>query len=253
MKAHDTSALEEALGHKFERTELLRLALTHRSHAHENEARDAEAARRDNEQMEFLGDAVLGLVTSRELVDRYPSLSEGELSKLRAHLVSAARLAEAAEALDLGAYLRLGRGEEKSGGRRKAALLVDALEAVLAALYLEAGLEAARVFIVERLIEPQLRRLEEPGKGVRALTDFKSALQEFLQAQQKTQPVYVVVEEEGPEHQKTFTVEVRIHSHGSRKPEHVSRAQGPTKKKAEQLAAKRALDHLRAAPESTPE
>lgn len=253
MKAHETGALEQALGHKFGRTELLRQALTHRSHAHENEAGAGTALRRDNEQLEFLGDAVLGFVTSRELFDRYPALSEGELSKLRAHLVSAARLAEAAEELDLGAYLHLGRGEEKSGGRRKAALLVDALEAVLAAIYLDAGLETARAFIVERLVEPQLRRLEENGKGIRAVTDFKSELQELLQAQQRPQPVYVVVEEEGPEHQKTFTVEARIHSHGSRKPDYVSRAQGPTKKKAEQLAAKRALDHLREGSECSPE
>lgn len=248
MKPQDIGALQEVLGHRFERRDLLQQALTHRSHAHEN---DDEAAA-DNEQLEFLGDAVLGFVTSRELFDRYPEFSEGQLSKLRAHLVSAARLAEAAAELDLGAYLRLGRGEEKSGGRRKAALLVNALEAVLAAIYLDAGLDKASAFIVTRLIEPQLAQLEREGTGAQGVSDFKSELQELLQAQQKPQPVYVVVHEEGPEHQKTFTVEARIHSHGSRQPEYVSRAQGQTKKKAEQLAAKRALDHLRA-PESLQE
>lgn len=248
MKAHDISALEEALGHRFERRDLLQQALTHRSHAHENDA----AAAADNEQLEFLGDAVLGFVTSRELFARYPDFSEGQLSKLRAHLVSAASLAQAAAELELGAYLLLGRGEEKSGGRGKAALLVNALEAVLAAIYLDAGLDKASAFTVARLIEPQLAQLEREGTGAQGVSDFKSELQELLQAQQKPQPVYVVVREEGPEHQKTFTVEARIHSHGSPQPEYVSRAQGQTKKKAEQLAAKRALDHLRA-PESMQE
>ncbi len=247
MKTQDIATLEEALGHTFQRAELLREALTHRSHAHELEKREGEPPESDNEQLEFLGDAVLGFLTSRELFARYPEFSEGELSKLRAHLVSAARLADAAAALNLGAYLRLGRGEEKSGGRGKAALLANALEAVLAAIYLDAGLDAARRFVVARLIDPQLKLLEDAGTGVRTVTDFKSELQEMLQAQQKPQPVYVVVNEEGPEHRKTFTVEARIHSHGSRKPEYVSRAQGQTKKKAEQLAAKRALDYLRAA------
>ncbi len=245
MKSEQISALEEALHHHFADPELLRQALTHRSHAHESEARSGDRTEsRDNEQLEFLGDAILAFVTSRELFRRLPDFSEGELSKLRAHLVSARHLAEVAAELHLGSYLRLGRGEEKSGGRTKSALIVNALEAVLAALYLDGGLERAETFILERLVDPELQRLQEAGRGLREVTDYKSALQEYLQAQQKPQPHYVVVHEEGPEHQKTFTVEARVHGHGNRKPEYVSRAQGSTKKKAEQLAAKKALDHL---------
>lgn len=253
MKSEDIGALEEALHHHFKSPELLKQALTHRSHAHENESRTGDGGeKRDNEQLEFLGDAVLGFVTSRELFHRFPEFSEGELSKLRAHLVSARHLAEIAAELNLGAFLRLGRGEEKSGGRSKSALLVNALEAILAALYLDGGLPRAEAFVVERIVQPELQRLQQT-QGLRQVTDYKSALQEYLQAQQKPQPHYVVVHEEGPEHQKTFTVEARIHGSGRQQTEYVSRAQGSTKKKAEQLAAKRALDHLQSETETKDE
>ena len=133
----------------------LERALTHSSHAHESELPEDErpAAQRDNEQLEFLGDAVLAFVTSRALFERFPGYHEGKLSKLRAHLVSARHLQQVARALDLGKYLRLGRGEEKSGGRNKAALLVNALEALLAALYLDAGLEPPGRLILSRIVE----------------------------------------------------------------------------------------------------
>ena len=148
-----------ALGYQFQRAELLEQALTHSSQARELEALQAAGGTRvgDNEQMEFLGDAVLGFVTTEELFNRFPSFREGELSKLRAHLVSEKHLIRVAQELELGHYLNLGRGEEKSGGRNKTALLVDALEAVLAAIYLDGGLEAARRFV--------LRVHRDPGAG----------------------------------------------------------------------------------------
>ena len=164
----------------------------------------------DNEQLEFLGDAVLALVTSEELFQRFPHFREGELSKLRAHLVSERHLIQVAQQLELGHYLRLGRGEEKSGGRGKTALLVDALEAILAAIYLDGGLEVAREFVIRNVIAPELERMERGG-GTLPVTDFKSALQEAVQGLGLPQPAYVLVEEAGPEHSKTFTVEARLH------------------------------------------
>jgi ribonuclease III len=245
MKAEEITALQTVLGHRFRSPALLEQALTHSSHAHEIEARDAAAGVRDNEQLEFLGDAVLGFVTSQELFQRFPQYQEGQLSKLRAHLVSAKHLVQAAEELELGRYLRLGRGEEKSGGRAKHALLVNALEAVLAALYLDAGMETVREFILRKVLDPELKRLGEQSEAGLAVTDHKSALQEFLQASGRPQPVYTVVEERGPEHKKTFTIELRVRSGDNGKSLLVSRAEGSTKKKAEQRAAKDALDQLR--------
>ncbi len=253
MKPGDISALEAALGYRFERRELLEQALTHSSHAHEAELRpgtdpssDPSAGpsadpSADNEQLEFLGDAVLGFVTSQELFQRFPHFHEGQLSKVRAHLVSAGHLVEVASRLDLGAYLRLGRGEERSGGRSKAALLANTLEAVLAALFLDGGLEPARRFVLQAILAPALERLQpEAGMGF-PISDHKSSLQELMQAQGLPQPRYVTVEEHGPDHKKTFTVEVRIQSAGAGL---VFRAQGATKKSAEQAAARLALEGL---------
>lgn len=245
MRPHDLSSLEATLGHSFARRELLERALTHSSHAHETAEAGAAAEERDNEQFEFLGDAVLGFVTSRELFDRFPAFHEGKLSKLRAHLVSAHHLAQVAERLRLGDYLRLGRGEERSGGRAKSALLVNALEAILAAVYLDAGLEAARQVVLDLVVVPELARLEAEGEGF-TVTDYKSSLQELLQAGGRPQPVYALVREEGPEHRKTFTVELRIAAAAGRG-EVRARASGPTKKKAEQNAARKALERLAAA------
>lgn len=247
MRPHDdVKSLESLLGHKFQRAELLEQALTHSSHAHEAEpaADDARPApQRDNEQLEFLGDAVLAFVTSRALFQRFPGYHEGQLSKLRAHLVSARHLQLVAEQMELGKYLRLGRGEEKSGGRMKSALLVNALEALLAAMYLDAGLEAPGAFILARIVEPELARLgAEPAESY-PVTDHKSALQELLQARGRPQPVYALVKEEGPEHRKTFTVEIRVSQEGASK-ELRARATGTTKKAAEQNAARKALDKL---------
>lgn len=234
----ELSALEAAIGHVFRDRELLERALTHKSHAHEQTG-DLNGAPRDpsgdNEQLEFLGDAVLGFVASEYLVQRNPEAPEGRLSKLKAHLVSAAHLHEAAQRLNLGAYLFLGRGEEMSGGREKKALLADGLEAMIAAIYLDAGLPAARAFIESHI----LALFEDGGEEVlSAGTDHKSALQEMAQALKLPPPRYVILAEEGPEHLKTFTVEVRVGK------DWVSQAQGTSKKSAGQKAAQHVLRQL---------
>jgi ribonuclease-3 len=244
----ELTELEGSLGHTFHRAELLERALTHSSHAHEeSKAAGTEATSQilDNEQFEFLGDAVLGLVTSQVLFERFPGFHEGQLSKLKAHLVSARHLVSVATDLRLGDYLRLGRGEERSGGRSKSTLLSDALEAIIAAMYLDAGLETARDFIIDQILEPELERISRESASEFSLADYKSALQELLQSSGRLQPVYMTVKEEGPDHRKTFTVEARIYYQGQTKPEYVARGEGATKKKAEQLAAKQALEHLR--------
>lgn len=255
MKSRELTSLERAIGHRFRRPELLETALTHTSHAHELASRGDDGLNHiaHNEQLEFLGDAVLGLITSAELFDRFPSYQEGQLSKLRAHLVSERHLIRAANELHLGHYLRLGRGEEKSGGRAKTALLVDALEAVLGAMYLDGGFDDARRFVIDCVIEPELARAGVAGTAELPLTDFKSALQERTHALGRSQPDYVLIQEEGPEHQKTFTVEARIRLAGRSRPEHVARAKGTTKKRAEQEAARLALAFLDSAPPAPPE
>jgi ribonuclease-3 len=249
MKEREITALEAALGYHFRRRAVIEQAVTHSSQAREQEAQQATEAKHqvsDNEQLEFLGDAVLSLVTSEELFQRFPQFREGELSKLRAHLVSERHLIQVAQQLELGHYLRLGRGEEKSGGRGKTALLVDALEAILAAVYLDGGLEAARQFVVRYIVAPELERMEREG-GALPLTDFKSALQEALQGLGMPQPSYVLVQEAGPEHSKIFTVEARLNAVDGRRPaEFVGRAQGSTKKNAEQDAARQVLTYLAA-------
>jgi ribonuclease-3 len=234
----DLLELQANLGYGFKDIALLRRALTHSSHA--NEADDESV---DNEQLEFLGDAVLGFVTSFALVDHYPSFTEGRLSKLRAHLVSAKHLVEVAKQVGIGDHLLLGRGEERSGGRNKAALLVDALEATVAAMYLDGGIETARRFILDRIVSPELARIDANPESTVSWADQKSALQEVLQALGLPQPDYQVVDEHGPDHDKLFTVELRIRAiqQGS---DLVQRGQGRTKKVAEQRAAQAALAEL---------
>jgi ribonuclease III len=222
--------LEEVLGHRFENRELLERSLTHRSRAYE---RNSEEAATDNEQLEFLGDAILGFLVSEALVLRHPAFPEGRLSKLKAYLVSASHLHEVALRLQLGHHLLLGRGEEMSGGREKKALLANALEALIAALYLDAGLEPVRSFVVQHIVgESHL-----PEEGAQ-LTDYKSALQEMAQALKLPQPHYSIVEERGPEHAKTFLVEVRVGR------DWVSQAEGLSKKSAGQKAAQQILRQL---------
>jgi ribonuclease-3 len=189
----------------------------------------------DNESLEFLGDAVVGLVIAEALYREYPDLDEGAKSKIRASLVSAGRLARLGEALGLGEHLLLGRGEEKTGGRRKTALLADACEAIVAAIYLDAGLAAAARFVQRELWEP----FKAASGGSAAVSagafDFKSALQERLQARGLGLPEYRVAAESGPEHDKMFEVEVRVNG------DVAATATGRSKKDAEQQAAQRAL------------
>jgi ribonuclease-3 len=231
--AEDISRLEAEIGHRFSDRAILVRALTHSSHTHEATGLLAGS---DNEQMEFLGDAVLGFLVSARLVEAYPQYPEGRLSKLKAHLVSAAHLIDGARRLRLGEYLQLGRGEELSGGRAKHALQVDALEAVIAALYLDGGIDAAARFVDRFVIGDELRPAGPPDD---LFADYKSALQELLQAAKLPQPKYLVVKERGPQHHKTFTIEVRVGSDFS------AQAEGPAKKTAAQEAARLALEHFR--------
>jgi ribonuclease-3 len=243
MMRADLDALETAAGHRFADREILHRALTHSSHVHEQAIAGGEPAARDNEQLEFLGDSVLGFLISEDLVRRHPEAAEGRLSKLKAHLVSAAWLHQAAERLRLGEYLELGRGEEMSGGRAKKTLLVDALEALIAAIYLDGGIQAAREFIQHFVVAPGISEGGIDGERVpQNLTDYKSALQEFAQARRLPPPRYVIVRERGPEHSKIFTVEARVGR------EWVGQAEGNTKKSAAQKAARDVFERLQAAP-----
>jgi ribonuclease-3 len=229
----DLTLLEKALGHTFRDKGLLERALTHKSKAYEKSAEGEPAT--DNEQLEFLGDAILGFVVSDCLVRRYASSPEGRLSKLKALLVCAARLYEVAQDLKLGEYLLLGRGEEMTGGREKKALLSDAVEALIAALYLDADLDTARAFIESHVVgsfQPPDGEIDD------AVADHKSALLEMAQALKLPPPRWVTVNEDGPEHSKTFTVEVRLGK------EWVSQAQGMSKKSAGQKAAQQILQQL---------
>jgi len=226
----ESEALEAALGYHFANRDLLARALTHRSSVYE---KTSSAASTDNEQLEFLGDAILGFVVSDSLVAAHPDDPEGRLSKLKAHLVSASHLHAVAARLQLGDYLLLGRGEEMSGGREKKALLANAMEALIAALYLDGGIEPARRFILQHVMGEA-----EPSSEEALATDYKSALQELAQSMRLPQPRYAIVEERGPEHAKTFLVEVRVGR------EWVSRAEGLSKKSAGQKAAQEILRQL---------
>lgn len=226
----DPELLEQRLGHRFENRELLSRALTHKSCIYE---KGQPEACDDNEQLEFLGDSILGFLVSEVLVARNPSFPEGRLSKLKAHLVSASHLHEVALQIDLGKHLLLGRGEEMSGGRGKRALLANALEALIAAMYLDGGIEPVRKFVVDQIVGA-VRPPEDPPQ----VTDYKSALQEMAQALKLPQPRYSIVEERGPEHAKTFLVEVRVGR------DWVSQAEGLSKKSAGQKAAQQIVQQL---------
>jgi len=236
----ELAALEARIGYCFSNQELLRRALTHSSLA--NESRGSGGPVHDNEQLEFLGDSILGFLVSEALVQRVPAATEGDLSRQKAHLVSAAHLHGIARRIDLGSFLELGRSEEMSGGRAKKTLLVDGLEAVIAAIFLDGGMEAARRFVVDHVLDAPFSGDEEAGTDIQpAITNFKSALQELAQSRKLPQPRYTVVRERGPEHSKTFTVEVRIGKDWS------GQAEGRTKKVAAQRAARGVYDRLRGA------
>jgi ribonuclease III len=226
-------ALQQAIGYRFRDRGLLEHAMTHASRANE----DVSGGVSDNESMEFLGDAVLGFVVADALFREMPGSSEGEKSKIKATLVSTATLAKQAERLRLGDHLLLGRGEEKTGGRQKQALLADAYEALIAAVYLDGGVEHAQAFVL-REFGPVMEALRRGGRA--AEQDYKSALQEFVQARDRPLPEYRLVSAAGPDHRKEFEVEVLVAG------EPLARAGGGSKKEAEQEAAKAALERLRA-------
>jgi ribonuclease-3 len=225
--------LERRIGYRFKDRGLLEHALTHRSRVHE----DASGGVFDNESLEFLGDSVLGFVIADMLFREFPQHNEGQKSKLKASIVSAASLARLGEKLDLGAFLILGRGEEKTGGRRKHALIADCYEALIAAIYLDGGIEPTRTFI-----ERQFADLIEEAKrtGVQAIftEDYKSALQEWLQSHDRGLPTYRLAAEIGPAHRRRFEVEVVVGG------QTLARAEGKSKKEAAQGAAKMALEIL---------
>ena len=230
--------LEAALGHRFSDRDLLLRALTHSSRVHELPSPPLERSLpADNEQMEFLGDAVLGFLVSEALVARFPSYPEGRLSKLKAHLVSAAHLYGVAQRLELGQYLLLGRGEEMSGGRAKRTLLVDCFEALIAASYLDGGIETVRRLVERWVIGEDGNAFGDEILGA-AIVDFKSALQELAQARKLPPPRYVIVKERGPEHAKTFTIEARVGR------DWVGQAEGCSKKSAAQNAARDVLARI---------
>jgi ribonuclease-3 len=233
--------------YKFKDPSLLTLALTHSSLAYESNPEGTRDPGSDNEQLEFIGDAVLGLVVAEALYRRFPSSREGDLTRLRASLVSSRNLAKVALHIQLGPMLRLGRGEEHSGGQKKPALLANGLEAVIAAMYLDGGLAPARDFIHRHIIEPAEAELvgvldsTEPFSG--AVGDYKSALQERLQASGAGQPKYVMIDQSGPDHKKRFRIEVRV-ANGAGGFVTLAEAEDTTKKLAQQEAARRALASL---------
>ncbi|MDP9052677.1 MAG: ribonuclease III [Acidobacteriota bacterium] len=233
--------------YKFKDPSLLTLALTHSSLAYEKNPEGIRHPGSDNEQLEFIGDAVLGLVVAEALFRRFPGSREGDLTRLRASLVSSRNLAQVAMRIDLGPMLRMGRGEEHSGGQKKPALLANALEAVIAAMYLDGGLSPARDFIQRHIVGPADAELvgvldsTEPFSG--AVGDYKSALQERLQADGVGQPKYVMIDQSGPDHKKRFRIEVRV-SNGAGGFITLADAEGSTKKLAQQEAARRALAGL---------
>ena len=223
----DLEDLVSALGHCFGDQDLLIRALTHKSRVFEKVGAEGDPSC-DNEQLEFLGDSILGFLVSAELVRRYPHLPEGQLSKLKAHLVSAQHLYTVARDLSIGTYIILGRGEEMSGGREKKAILSNAIEALIAAMYLDGGIDVTRRFVLRRVIDGHAPVASDTHLP---LSDYKSALQEIAQTLKLPQPRYLIVQERGPEHAKTFTMEVRVGK------EMLARADGVSKKEAGQRAA----------------
>jgi len=224
------AALERILGYAFENRRLLEEALTHRSLLNEI----LERGRCDNERLEFLGDAVLGLIIAEWVMQAYPDEREGELTRLRSALVKEKKLAEIARGLRLGEFLYLGKGEEQMAGRRKRSILADAFEAVVGAVYLDGGLEAVRGFVRDTFGTI----LEEAKTNQTLLADAKSRLQELMLALFRRAPVYEVAEEQGPDHAKTFVVNLRLNDRT------LACGRGKSKKEAEQDAAQRFLKLL---------
>ena len=221
----DYRAFEEKLGHHFHNKKYLVTALTHSSYA--NEAKGKEES---NERLEFLGDSVLGFVVADYLFKNYTEFPEGDLTKNRAALVCEKACCGFAKQIDLGNYLRLSHGEQNSGGRTRSSILADAFEAVIAAIYLDAGMEEARSFIL-RFVLPMLKT-QKP----KAFKDYNTALQEIIQQNPEEHLEYVLTGESGPDHDKHFTVEVHLNSNV------IGKGGGRSKKEAEQQAAREALE-----------
>ena len=227
----DLATLQQTLGVSFNDLSLLEQALVHSSYVNENPG----FAPTSNERLEFLGDAILGFIIARELYMRFPNLSEGEMTKLRSSLVRRDALSRIARAISLGNYLYLGKGEEASGGRRKPVNLAGALEAVIAAIFLDRGLSIARDFVL-KAADKELNKML--SQGVEA--DYKSRLQELIQARYQQTPTYKIIEATGPDHDRTFTVEVRVGN------TILGRGSGQSKKAAVAEAARLVLDQLSA-------
>ena len=227
------SNFEKLIGYTFKDAALLERALTHRSWAHENLAGRSEDDIRaaENESFEFLGDSVLGLAVAEQLFRKYPDASEGELTLMKHRLVSTVTLAQAAEALKIGEHIRIGRGEEKTGGRQKRAILADALEAVIAAVFFDSGYVATRSFVT-RILADEFRSVTPEGSA-----DYKTLLQEKLQAEQMSAPVYSLVKTEGQPHERTFYVEAAWNTGRAE-------GRGSSIKSAEMMAASEALKAL---------
>ena len=225
----DLAALQQTLGISFNDPSRLEQALVHSSYINENPG----FAPASNERLEFLGDAVLGLVVAEKLYQDFPHSTEGEMTKLRAALVRRDTLARMARTIKLGDYLYLGKGEEASGGRRKPANLAGALEAMIAAIFLDQGSTTTREVIL-RLFNEELQKVASRGGGV----DYKSQLQELIQAREQQTPAYQLVEAMGPDHDRRFTVEVRAGDTV------LGRGSGKSKKMAETEAARAALEQL---------
>jgi ribonuclease-3 len=235
----EPALLEASIGYRFTNPELLNRSLTHSSLANETPV-PTGAAPGDNERFEFLGDSILGFLVAEALVARHPEWREGELSRLKAHLVSSVHLYGVARRLNLGQYLQLGRSEEMSGGRYKKTLLSDGIEAVLAAIYLDGGIDPARRFVFAHILDATFDADEESGDDIQpAITNFKSALQELAQSMGLPQPRYSVARERGPEHSKLFTIEVNVGTSWT------AQGDGRTKKVAAQRAARTVYDRLR--------
>lgn len=243
--------LETLLGHRFKRPGLLTLALTHRSFVYDNglaaATSDLADPSHDNEQLEFMGDAALGLLAAEALCRHFPASREGELTRLRASVVSRRHLGEVGTRMQLGRWLLLGRTAEMNQGRTNAALFANAVEAIIAALYLDGGIDAARRFVEEQVLAGALPGLTQSlADGERfggAVGDHKSKLQEMLQASGLGRPQYVLVSETGPEHRREFRVEVRLEGMATGA---VAEACGPTKKQAQQEAARLVVEVLKA-------
>ncbi len=219
--------LEAALGYRFGNITLLQKALTHSSYANER----WHDSLMSNERLEFLGDSILGMVVAEFLYHKYPGRPEGELTRMRADMVCETSLARIAGRLDLGSHLLLGHGEEQTGGRNRASILADAVESVIAAAFLDGGMEAAKG-LIQRFL------LSEAGEKKQVLTDYKTALQELVQQKKNQNLTYILTGESGPDHNKEFTVELQING------ETVGAGVGSSKKRAEQNAAQEAMEKL---------